>query len=402
MAAHEAVKQLLQKYLAGACDENEQTIVEAWYQEQVLQDSWDFSSSDDPQLGERMLTKLRERLHHPQLPLEPAEGITPFKPAGHHKVRLIHFRRHWVRYAAACILLAGAGIWLITKHTRDQPDQRTGTFAQLNDIAPGTNKAVLTLANGKQISLDSNAAGLIALQGNTTIVQAANGRLELQTAKTSGEKAPDVLYNSLSTPIGGQYQLRLPDGSKVWLNALTTIRFPSWFNDTNREVHVDGEAYFEVVKDEQHPFHVVTSDVNIEVLGTAFNVNSYNDEPAIRTSLLQGAVRVTRGNSRFVMQPGEQVQTTDRSGLALVKDADVEKAIAWKNGSFSFDNDNIQTIMRQLSKWYDIDVRYQGEPPHTIFGGNMRRTLSLKQVLAGLSKYDVHFRLEGRTLFVMP
>jgi ferric-dicitrate binding protein FerR (iron transport regulator) len=280
---------------------------------------------------------------------------------------------------------------------------RQTAVAPAGDIGPGGNKAVLTLADGRKIALDSNAGGLIAQQGVSSVVQQTNGRLEYRSSPNNKTGAsPDVVYNALSTPAGGQYQLVLPDGSKVWLNALSTIRFPSSFTGSDRVVQLDGEAYFEVTKDESRPFRVTARDVNVEVLGTAFNVNSYDDEPSIRTSLVQGSVRVVRGSSRLVLKDGEQAATTDHAGLAIVPGADIAKAIAWKNGSFSFDNDNIQTVMRQLAKWYDIDIRYQGEPTHKIFGGTMRRTLSLQQVLSALSRYDVRFQLQGRTLVVLP
>jgi transmembrane sensor len=390
MTSHDKAKSILKKYLQGKCSDSEKEIVEAWYRDHVDQPLPELRAVEDQETGDRILAELRRRL----------------RLGGQAPVVRMPSRRRWAGYAAACVLFLGlgTGVWWMSRqrHGDGQAGQAV-VLQQANDIGPGGNKAVLTLANGSKIILDSAAAGLIARQGASSIVQRSSGRLEYQSSahNNSGTSSDDI-YNSLSTPAGGQYQLVLPDGTKVWLNALTTIRYPSSFTGADRVVQVDGEAYFEVAKDEGRPFRVTARDISVEVLGTAFNINCYNDEPSIRTSLLQGAVRLVKGNARLALRPGEQAQTVDHGVPELVPDADVEKAIAWKNGSFSFDNDNIQSIMRQLAKWYGVDIRYQGEPTHTIFGGTMRRTLSLQQVLSALSKYDVHFQLEGRTLVVMP
>lgn len=389
MASYERVKEILNRYLQGNCSEDEQQIVEAWYRDQVNQSAWDLSDGEDAETGDRILAELRRRL---QL-------------TGETSVVRMRTRRNWARYAAACILFIaiGTGVWWIHRQRPGAVPARLTAVLPPGDIGPGGNKAILTLANGRKIALDSGAGGLIAQQGLSSIVQRTNGRLEYQSSsRTLTGVSSEVVCNSLSTPAGGQYQLVLPDGSKVWLNALSTIRFPSSFTGSDRVVRLDGEAYFEVAKDESRPFRVTARDLNVEVLGTAFNVNSYGDEPSIRTSLIQGSVRLVRGNSRLVLKDGEQAETANHTGIAIVPGADVQKAIAWKNGSFSFENDNIQTVMRQLAKWYDVEIQYQGEPTHTLFGGTMRRTLSLQQVLSALSRYDVRWQLKGRTLVIMP
>jgi transmembrane sensor len=389
MASYSTVKEILNRYLQGTCSDSEKEIVEEWYRDQVDQPVWEFSAGEDAETGDRILAELRRRLE--------LTGEAP--------VVRMRLRRNRAVYAAACILFIaiGTGVWWIQRQRSGTIAARQTTATQTGDIGPGGNKAVLTLADGRKIALDSTADGLIAQQGPSSIVQHANGKLEYRSSPGNKAKAPsDIVYNSLSTPAGGQYQLVLPDGSKVWLNAMSTIRFPSSFTGSDRVVQLDGEAYFEVAKDESRPFRVTARDINVEVLGTAFDLNSYDDEPTIRTSLLQGAVRLVRGNARLVLRDGEQAETAGQAGLAMVPGADVAKAIAWKNGSFSFDNDNIQTVMRQLSKWYDVEIKYQGEPTHTVFGGTMRRTLSLQQVLSALSRYDVRFQLKGRTLVVLP
>jgi ferric-dicitrate binding protein FerR (iron transport regulator) len=400
MVAPDKAKELLRRYLQGNCTESEKAMIEAWYLERVRDVSSDAVIADERETGERMLAELRRRLHFG----EPDERNDAFvnDPAAGSPVVNMRPRRRWMPYAAACVLLlisTGIAVWWLQGHQNKAPEIAVRKF---DDIAPGGSKATLTLANGQKIDLDSTATGLIARQGNTAIVQPTSGKLEFQSSAGKAVPSTGIVYNSLSTPAGGQYQVVLPDGSKVWLNALTTIRFPTLFTGARREVQVNGEAYFEVAKDESHPFIVKARDIGIEVLGTAFNINDYEDEPAIRTSLVQGSVRLVRGSASLVLKHGEQAQTEGADNLSIVPDADVIKAIAWKNGSFSFDNDKIQTVMRKLAKWYNIDVRYEGDPTKVLFGGNMRRTLSLQQVLSGLSKYDVHFQLSGRTLVVMP
>jgi len=388
MASYERVKEILKRYLQGNCSESEKEIVEAWYLDQVDRPAWDFSAGEDIETGDRILAELRRRLQ-----LTGEATVVRMRP-----------RRDWVGYAAACILFiaVGTGVWWLQRQRRDTAPAGQAAVLPAGDVGPGGNKAILTLADGRKIALDSSAGGLIAQQGVSSIVQRTNGRLEYQSSpKNRTGASSDAVYNSLSTPAGGQYQLILPDGSKVWLNALSTIRYPSSFSGSDRVVQLNGEAYFEVAKDESRPFRVTARDLNVEVLGTAFNVNSYEDEPSIRTSLLQGSVRLVRGNTRLVLRDGEQAETAGHEDFAIVPGADVAKAIAWKNGSFSFDNDNIQTVMRQLAKWYDVEIQYQGEPTHTVFGGTMRRTLSLQQVLSALSRYDVRFQLKGRTLIVL-
>jgi transmembrane sensor len=206
----------------------------------------------------------------------------------------------------------------------------------------------------------------------------------------------------VTTPAGGEYEITLSDGTKVWLNAISSLKFPTVFDGPDRTVDLTGEGYFDVAKNVGKPFHVRVNGVEVDVLGTEFDVNAYADETSIKTSLLNGSVRLLRGGTTMLLKSGEQGQTTGAEGLGLVKDADLDAAVAWKKGYFSFEDANVQTVMRELSRWYGIEVKYEANPAGGSFGGEMGRDLKLTQVLDGLSKSGVHFQLEGKVLTVLP
>jgi transmembrane sensor len=314
------------------------------------------------------------------------------------KVRGLPLRR-WPLAAAAVaglILLAGILWW----HGEDRPEgKKIAASYYKNEVLPGGNHATLTLVNGTRIVLDSVGRGNIGTQGSARVVKVSLGALSYQA--TDGPAAA-VSYNTISTPSGGQYQVSLADGTKVWLNALSSLKFPTSFNSADRTVELTGEAYFEVAADKSKPFHVKANGMEVLVLGTHFNVNAYADEGAFKTTLLAGSVKLIKGNAVMMLAPGDQGLSEGADGLSLVRDADISEAVAWKNGYFSFDDASVQTVMRQLARWYGIRVEYQGTPTRALFWGKMGRDLTLTQVLAGLSKSKVHFQLEGTTLTVLP
>jgi transmembrane sensor len=267
-----------------------------------------------------------------------------------------------------------------------------------NEIAPGGNHALLTLANGSTIALDIAGKNNLGIQGNARVINTGSGNLVYRA--TAG-KSSAVCYNTIVTPAGGQYQVTLSDGTRVWLNALSTLKFPTSLNGADRTVELKGEAYFEVAKNKKSPFHVNVAGVDVAVLGTSFNVNAYADEGSLKTTLLEGSVRLNKGSESLMLSPGQQGRETG-DGFSLTRNADVGQAIAWKNGYFSFDAADIQTVMRQVARWYGIQVNYEGPPARVQFWGKMGRDLNLTQVLAGLAKTKVHFRLDGNTLTVLP
>ncbi len=271
-----------------------------------------------------------------------------------------------------------------------------------NDIVPGTNKAVLTLADGSTILLDDIANGVIASQGSSKVIKTSSGTLTYQQAikNTSGVtpsparggEGSGPLTNTMSTPRGGQYQLTLPDGTKVWLNAESSITYPTAFIGKERSVSIKGEVYFQVAKDKSKPFKVKSQNEEILVLGTEFNINAYTNEPAKVITLVEGSIKV----NTTVLKPGNSYSE------GKIYSANIQQVTAWKNGIFNFNNADIQTIMRQLSRWYDVEVQYEGKTPERRFKGEIGRDLNLSDVLDGLKSADVRFRINGKKIIVLP
>ena len=343
-----------------------------------------------PGLVERIQTKLSGEISR-----ETREGhpITP------QPVRRVYFLRKW-GWAAAILLLIGAGIAFFASSGRRSGRQVTNvpkSIARSATITRG-NKAILTLSNGAQVVLDSAANGAIANQGNTSVVKTSNGEIRYHPNSHPAE----VVYNTMSTPKGGQYQLTLSDGSRVWLDAASSIRYPASFTGSDRVVEVTGEVYFEVAAYPHSPFHVkINGSTEVEVLGTKFNVNAYDDEPGISTTLLEGLVKVRTQKKSELLRPGQQA-TIRQSDIIVNQHSDIEKVMAWKNGLFNFEDASLADVMRQLARWYDIRVRYEKEVPEIYFAGKMSRDLRLEDILDGLKGAHVHFRLEGDTLVVLP
>lgn len=304
--------------------------------------------------------------------------------------------RRWWPAAAAAVLL-GVGIWFVAGRLRPQPGAVAAGHAG-SDIRPGRQGAVLTLADGTEVVLDSLRNGVITTQGATALVL-QNGQLAYDDGNAGGS-SPDA-YNTITTPPGRQFEVILPDGTKVWLNAASVLRYPVAFSRTGRKVRVEGEAYFEVAADAARPFVVdVAGETEIQVLGTSFNINAYPDEKAHRTTLLQGRVRVKAAGGEGILVPGQEAVTDGR--LTIHPNANLAQAVAWKNGVFDFENASLETVMRQLSRWYDVEVIYEKQVPALTFGGEMGRNLELTDVLEFLEGSGVRFRIEGRKLIVSP
>ena len=318
-------------------------------------------------------------------------------------------RRWWLYTAAASIMVICVGGWFWYSHVNHRPAiAPAAPVAAATDVKPGGNRAILTLADGRRIDLGATANGVLANQGNTKVAKLSDGQLAYNLAynkdKTAEAKPPTVIaYNSLSTPRAGQFTLRLPDGTQVWLNNASVLKYPVAFTGADREVELTGEAYFEVARDPAHPFHVkVQNGPTVDVLGTSFNVMAYSDEPTERTTLIDGSIRVTQNNQSVELNHEQQSSLDAQGKLRVTPDINVQEVIAWKNGYFHFDNSSLQTTMRQLARWYDIDVEYQGQLPEHVFSGKIQRNLSLMDILKNLETEQVHFKLEGRKLLVTP
>jgi len=302
----------------------------------------------------------------------------------------------WPAAAVITVLLTLGGTNLFLKH---RSTKKNNVVAYNNDVAPGGNHAVLTLANGQQITLDSAGNGALGQQGNTVIIKLNNGQLAYEA---KGSTPQQVSYNKITTPRGGQYQIVLPDGTSVWMNAASSLRFPTAFNGNDRQVDLTGEAYFEIAQDAGKPFIVNVNRMKVAVLGTHFNIMSYPEEESIQTTLLEGAVEVTGNGRPQQLKPGQQAQLYPDGQFKLVTDPDLESVMAWKNGYFQFNKADLQTVMRQLERWYDIEVIYKDEVPDFMFVGQMNKNANLSAILRILERSQVHFNVEGRKITVMP
>lgn len=310
----------------------------------------------------------------------------------------------WARLSAAAIFVLVAGIWFYLYQAKSAVGKSVQTQQQIAVIKPGGNRATLTLANGNVITLDDANDGKLADQNGIVVTKTKDGQLIYSISNRQNVKPT---FNTISTPKGGQYQIHLPDGSKVWLNAASSLKYPTFFSGSQRKVNLTGEAYFEVSKansanGKNMPFVVASQNQEVTVLGTHFNVNCYTDEDASKTTLLEGAVNVTsfkKDNIKTVsLKPGQQSEV-NLYGLK-VANVNAEEAIAWKNGVFLFKDADLKTVMRQISRWYDVDVAYEGKLPNNDFSGEISRNLNLNQVFEILSFYKVHFRVEGKQIIV--
>lgn len=297
---------------------------------------------------------------------------------------------------AVFVILFGS-IVIYYKPAHIEKEQLVQSVPKQN-IKPGGNKAILTLQDGSTIVLDDAKDGTLARQGNTRIIKLASGGVVYDENSAHPNK---VLYNTMTTPRGGQYKLTLPDGSEVWLNSASSITYPTAFVGKERKVTITGEAYFEVAKDKTKPFFVQSGNQKIEVLGTHFNVMAYADEQVMKTTLLEGSVKITVHNNTSILKPGEQA-ILGKEGVIEIMPAVIDEAIAWKNGYFRFNRVDIKYIMRQLSRWYDVDVIYEGEMPTDEFVGRIGRSENITQVLRLLELEHVHFKIEGKKIIVLP
>ncbi|MFH6989433.1 FecR family protein [Flavobacterium collinsii] len=296
--------------------------------------------------------------------------------------------------AASFLLLIGLGSYFVFQKNDNHPLRLTSK--KIEDKEPGKTGAILILSNGSKIVLDSIGTGLLANQSNTTVSK-KNGGLVY-----AADDDAKVVYNTMTTPRAHQYHLELSDGTKVWLNASSSITFPTSFAANERIVKITGEVYFEVAKDKKKPFRVLVNEMQVNVLGTHFNVNAYKDEATVSTTLLEGSVLITEKSKKILLKPGQQAQKHKSGVIDVNNNVNMDEVIGWKNGLFYFEQANLQTVLRQLSRWYDVDVVYENGVPVRSFEGEIQRDLNLSQVLRILEKNKVHFKIEGKILRVMP
>lgn len=393
------LKRLIERYLTEELTEEEFQRLWATLQEPEHKDTWmdviggvwenpAYHSLADETAKQRVLEKLR-----PSLTATPAPAARKPLP-----LRLMTNRSAWWAAAVLVLICAGAWYFLSRQPQKEQAANIAAANTYKNDVAPGNNKAVLTLGDGSTVTLDS-AGNQVIRQGNTSIQQ-RSGLLQYKSAgATTG-----ISYNILTTPRGGKFRIVLPDGTGVWLNAASSIRYPVAFTGKERRVEISGEAYFEVAANVARPFVVsMNSRAEVEVLGTHFNINAYRDEAAINTTLLEGKVRVSNGNANgTVLKPGQQASLNTTGTLQVLNDIDTAQIIAWKEGWFQFHMATLPDVMRQLSRWYDVEVSYPANIPDRAFEGRIQQDLTLTQVLKILERYQVYFHVEGRKITVLP
>ncbi|MBN9384538.1 MAG: FecR domain-containing protein [Chitinophagaceae bacterium] len=333
--------------------------------------------------------KIDARLKTPDLQERPVPNIFPIS------------RRRLVYAAAAAALLFLFTIsyfWLASRFDSSSKARPVPAPVAVRDVAPGGNKATLTLGNGSTIILENAADGQLTEQGDAHVTKQKNA-LSYTTALSHNIAPTDIIYNTLTTPRAGQFKVVLPDGTKVWLNNASSLRYPTSFSGTSREVELTGEAYFEVAKNISQPFSVKIPDATVHVLGTSFNIMAYNNENSTNTTLVEGSVKISQRDHQMLLTPGEQVQL-DKQGKIKKIEVNVASVIAWKNGFFNFSHTDFQGAMRQLARWYDVDVVYKGTPPSRSFSGVIDRQLSLSQVLRIFENDEYTLTIDGKSIIV--
>lgn len=348
---------------------------------------------------EALLALLQDKDKHGHADTERMEQIyASIRPAD---TPVVPVRRRWIYPAAAAVILAvivaSAALW---RSRGPQPRLAGHPAAAVHEVTPGSNKAMLTLADGSTITLDSAGNGALAQQGNVQVVQVNNGQLAYQASGSHAAGA--VQYNTLAIPRGGQFRVTLPDGTNVWINAASTLRYPTAFTGTDRTVELTGEAYFEVAKMPEKPFHVKVRNMDVQVLGTDFNVMAYTEEASMQTTLLEGAVKVHTAGAQTALRPGQQLRMEQTGRLSVVDNVNTDEIIAWKNGYFQFNHEKLPGVMRQIARWYDVDIAYDGNIPDREFGGKISRNSSIEEVLRILELSKVHFRIEKKKIIVIP
>lgn len=373
-------KELLEKYIQGKCTEEEQAIVESWHLKELENKVFRPAPGQIETAHENIWKSIQTRAKQKKTTLLP---------------------RTWYRYAAVVALISiSVGIFLFTKGKFSRPSVTDLLVKTGNDARPGGNKAILTLADGTIISLNDATKGRLARQAGITVTKTREGQVVYQADGFS--KAQKSLINTIHTPRGGNYQISLPDGSKVWLNAESSLKFPTYFAGNERKVTLTGEAYFEVAKNEHQPFVVQTSLQEVKVLGTHFNINSYEDEGTTKTTLLEGSVKVSAAHGAITLKPGEQSLLNSGQTVPSVVSVDVEHEMAWKNGMFIFKEEPIESIIRKLSRWYNVEIDIKGKPSGLSFTGAVSRTKNISSVLKIMEGAgDIHFKTEGNRIIII-
>lgn len=376
-------KELLLQYQKDDCTPQEKQVVEEWYKQLVETGECTLDESGRKQLQELMEARLLELINNQK---ELVHEMPSWRTRG------------WWAVAASIVLALGFASYFLLFNNPKQEVARIVTEEQRfkNDVDPGQYKARLTLADGRTIILDSAALGELVKQGNTIVLNKKG-----QLVYKAGGNNSEVLYNTLSTAKGEMYATVLADGSKVWLNSVSSIKYPVAFTGKERRVEITGEAYFEIKHDSKMPFVVNVNGMEVHDLGTEFNINAYADEEVIKTTLVEGSAKVVKENNSQLLSPGQQLQLNTTGEMNLINNADIDEAVAWRSGRFLFKSIDIKNLMRQLTRWYDVDVNYETVPV-TRFNAKISRETPLSSILKALELTgEVRFRIEGKKVVVM-
>jgi len=389
------IQKLIQNYLEEKLNPNEEKQLDEWYLS--FPDRGDAVFSDEAEeqtVRKRIAAKIQDTLESNR---DSSNAGAPF------------FRRRFLM-AAAVMTFVFFGGYLYFTHSFSGPKsipyqgQRSEQEWRKIGLVPGGNRALLTLSDGSSVLLDDAGAGVIGREGGSNVIKLGEGLVRYEANNAIERVGSAEKMNTISTPRGGQYRVILSDGSKVWLNAASSIHFPAQFSGMERTVAITGEVYFEVAPDSLHPFRVLAGDADIEVLGTCFNVNTYDDEPVVRTTLLEGSIKLRSGSKgkSTTLVAGQESDIDPKGNLRVRKSPDLESAIAWMHGNFQFKSADIQSILRQIARWYDADIEYQGDVS-LYFTGQLPRSQEISSVLEKLMMTgEVQYKIDGRKITVSP
>lgn len=375
---------LYKKYISGDCTVEEKKTLETYLEMTLPDNHW------EPEFGdqEEIFTRVHQRLNYSiNKKNSPAYSVYP----------------GLLKIAAVILVILSSALlfWKIQQHNViTQPRD----FKQVQKtIVPGSNKAYLTMADGSVVILTDSRNRKLSTQAGVQISNTTDGRLIYKHSRNDDKLSAQSAFNTITTPRGGQYQVILSDGTKVWLNSASSLKYPPFFSGKERRVYLTGEAYFEVAKNVDMPFKVSIKEMSIKVLGTHFNVISYKDEKEVKTTLLEGSVKLSSNGNEALLKPGQQGILKAEQSSFNIREVTIEDEVAWKNGLFAFKNESIQTIMEEISRWYDVDVIFNEPLVRRNFGGTISRFKDVAEVLRALELTgSVHFKVEGRRIIVMP
>lgn len=390
------VAALAERFLLGTATEKEIALLHEWY-DTADKEEIELVFTPQPETAEAVGRRLFGGL---QLVIQEEQQET--------RHRRMVLTRRWIAAASVILVVFFAGKYFWNAKRSTKPERSVAQVTKpRNDLPPGSNKARLLLGDGSVIDLADAKNGTIRHEAGARIdkkdgqliYDVSKGKEASKGADGSREDEASAM-NTIQTPRGGQYEVILADGTKVWLNSASSLSYPTTFTGKDRQVLLKGEAYFEVAEDKNKPFNVSVGDVQVDVLGTHFDVMAYEDENAINTTLLAGAVRVTKGSASRVLAPGQEASMERSSGSLSVNEVDAEESVAWKDGFFEFEGASIETVMRQLARWYDVDVVYEGKTDHH-FRGMISRSSNVSEVFRKLELTgEVHFSMEGKKIIV--